>query len=133
VELRNVAAFDLADAAAGGVEARAQEKDGETVGETTIEINLPEEFVKATNANKKITFTGASNKEGSSQDWYVFEKEKAKVVRVDKTKGEAVVSLLSAAVPIPVTVKLDNVKVIRRETEEGEEAESESSESSAEN
>ena len=63
-----------------GVEARAQEKDGETVGETTIEINLPEEFVKATNANKKITFTGASNKEGSSQDWYVFEKEKAKVV-----------------------------------------------------
>src|SRR3989338_4906228 len=63
-----------------GVEARAQEKDGETVGETTIEINLPEEFVKATNAYKKITFTGASNKEGSSQDLYVFEKEKAKVV-----------------------------------------------------
>ncbi|MAG40213.1 transcription elongation factor Spt5 [Candidatus Pacearchaeota archaeon] len=44
-----------------------------------------------------------------------FKKEKAKVVRVDKVKGEVVVSLLNAAVPIPVTVKLDNVRVIRRE------------------
>jgi len=52
-----------------------------------------------------------------------FKKEKAKVVRVDKSKGEAVVTLLAAVVPIPVTVKLDNVKVIRREKEEGKEAE----------
>ncbi|MBT4135815.1 transcription elongation factor Spt5 [archaeon] len=54
-----------------------------------------------------------------------FKKEKAKVVRIDKTKGEAVVTLLAAVVPIPVTVKLDNVKVIRREKEgeEGEEGE----------
>jgi len=47
-----------------------------------------------------------------------FKKEKAKVIRVDKAKGEAVVTLLAAVVPIPVTVKLDNVKVIRREKEE---------------
>jgi transcriptional antiterminator NusG len=47
-----------------------------------------------------------------------FKKEKAKVVRIDKAKGEVVVSLLGAAVPIPVTVKLDNVRVIRREEEE---------------
>jgi transcriptional antiterminator NusG len=46
-----------------------------------------------------------------------FKNEKAKVVRVDKTKGEAVVSLLAAVVPIPVTVKLDNIRVIRREEE----------------
>jgi len=52
-----------------------------------------------------------------------FKKEKAKVIRVDKSKGEAVVTLLAAVVPIPVTVKLDNVKVIRREKEEGEETE----------
>ena len=51
-----------------------------------------------------------------------FKKEKAKVVRIDKTKGEAVVTLMAAVVPIPVTVKLDNVKVIRREKEEGEES-----------
>ncbi len=53
-----------------------------------------------------------------------FKKEKAKVMRVDKSKGEVVVTLLAAVVPIPVTVKLDNVKVIRREKEEsGEEKE----------
>jgi transcriptional antiterminator NusG len=49
-----------------------------------------------------------------------FKKEKAKVVRIDKGKGEAVVTLLAAVVPIPVTVKLDNIKVIRRDKEEGQ-------------
>ncbi|MCR4284488.1 MAG: transcription elongation factor Spt5 [archaeon] len=49
-----------------------------------------------------------------------FKKEKAKVVRVDKAKGDCVVSLLGAAVPIPVTVKLDNIRVIRREELEEE-------------
>jgi len=49
-----------------------------------------------------------------------FKGEKAKVTRIDKQKGEAVVSLLGASIPIPVTVKLDNVKVIRREKEEDE-------------
>jgi transcription termination/antitermination protein NusG len=44
-----------------------------------------------------------------------FKKEKAKVTRVDKLKGEVVISLLNAAVPIPVTIKLDNIRVIRRE------------------
>lgn len=46
-----------------------------------------------------------------------FKKEKARVIRVDKAKEEVVVELLGAAVPIPVTVKLDNVRVIRREKE----------------
>lgn len=46
-----------------------------------------------------------------------FKRENAKVTRVDKTKEEVVVELLEAAVPIPITVKLDSVKVIRRETE----------------
>ena len=53
-----------------------------------------------------------------------FKKEKAKVVRIDKAKEEVVVELLEAAVPIPITVKLDNVRVIRRE-KEGEEVKSE--------
>jgi len=39
------------------------------------------------------------------------------VTRVDKAKEEVVVELLGAAVPIPITVKMDAVKVIRRETE----------------
>ena len=50
-----------------------------------------------------------------------FKKEKAKVTRIDKQKEEVVVSLLGAVVPLPVTVKLDNVKVIRREGEEDSE------------
>ena len=45
--------------------------------------------------------------------------EKAKVIRIDKQKEEIVVNLLGAVVQLPVTLKIDNVKVIRRE--EGEE------------
>ncbi len=51
-----------------------------------------------------------------------FKKEKAKVTRVDKQKEEVTVSLLGAVVPLPVTVKIDNVRVIRRENEEEENA-----------
>ncbi len=47
-----------------------------------------------------------------------FKREKCKIVRVDKTKEEVVVELLEAAVPIPITVKMDAVKVIRRESED---------------
>ncbi|MCX6749262.1 MAG: transcription elongation factor Spt5 [Candidatus Pacearchaeota archaeon] len=49
-----------------------------------------------------------------------FKKEKAKVLRIDKQKEEVVVSLLGAVVPLPVTIKIDNVRVIRRD-ESGEE------------
>jgi transcription termination/antitermination protein NusG len=49
-----------------------------------------------------------------------FKREKARVVRIDESKEEVVVELLEAAVPIPITVKLDSIKVIRREDEEEE-------------
>ena len=52
-----------------------------------------------------------------------FKREKAKIIRVDKLKEEVVVELLQAAVPIPITVKMDALKVIRRETEEQEKKE----------
>ena len=45
-----------------------------------------------------------------------FKREKAKVKRIDEGKEEVVVELLEAAIPIPMTLKLDAVKVIRRET-----------------
>ena len=51
-----------------------------------------------------------------------FKNEKAKVTRIDRQKGEVVVSLLGASVPIPVTVKLDNVKVIRRDDKQEHES-----------
>ena len=50
-----------------------------------------------------------------------LKREQAKISRIDKQKGEVVVSLIGAAVPIPLTVKMDAVKVIRRENEEEEE------------
>ena len=44
-----------------------------------------------------------------------FKREEAKVTRIDHAKDEVVVELLEAAVPIPITVKIDSVKVIRRD------------------
>lgn len=50
-----------------------------------------------------------------------FKKEKAKIIRIDKSKEEVVVELLEATVPIPITVKIDNVRVIRRDKDEDKE------------
>ena len=47
-----------------------------------------------------------------------FKREKAKVTKIDKSKEEVVIELLEAAVPIPITVRIDNVKVIRRSSED---------------
>ena len=44
-----------------------------------------------------------------------FKRQQCKVTRVDKGKEEVVVELLEAAVPIPITLKMDAIKVIRRE------------------
>ena len=52
-----------------------------------------------------------------------FKREKARIRRIDKQKEEVIVELLEAAVPIPITVRMDSVKVIRRETEEDEDQE----------
>ena len=51
-----------------------------------------------------------------------FKKEKAKVIRIDKQKEVVVVSLLGAVVPLPVTIKIDNVKVVRRDELDEEDA-----------
>ncbi len=47
-----------------------------------------------------------------------FKRENAKVIRINKQKEDIVVELLGAAVPIPITISMDSVKVIRREDEE---------------
>lgn len=54
-----------------------------------------------------------------------FKRENAKITRIDKSKEEVVVELLEAAVPIPITVKMDAVKVIRRDSGEVEPSEEE--------
>ena len=47
-----------------------------------------------------------------------LKREQCKVQRVDLVKGDVVVVLLDAAVPIPITLKMDAIRVIRREGEE---------------
>src|SRR3989338_6820605 len=49
-----------------------------------------------------------------------FKRQQAKVTRIDKVKEEVVLELLEAAVPIPITLKMDAIKVVRRESEENE-------------
>jgi len=46
-----------------------------------------------------------------------FKGENARVTRIDHQKEEIVLELLESAVQIPITVKLDSVKVVRRDTE----------------
>lgn len=52
-----------------------------------------------------------------------FKREKAKITRIDKSKEDVVVELLDSAVPIPITLKIDSIKVIRRENEPAEDEE----------
>ncbi|MBW2998045.1 transcription elongation factor Spt5 [Candidatus Woesearchaeota archaeon] len=49
-----------------------------------------------------------------------FKRENAKITRIDPIKEEIVVQLLESAVPIPITVKMDAVKVIRRDSDDDE-------------
>jgi len=50
-----------------------------------------------------------------------FKREKCKVSRIDKSKEEVIVELLEAAVPIPITLKFDAIKVIRRDSDDSDE------------
>lgn len=45
-----------------------------------------------------------------------FKRQQCKIARIDKAKEEVVVELLEAAVPIPITLKIDAIKVIRRDS-----------------
>ncbi len=47
-----------------------------------------------------------------------FKRNKARVKKIDEAKDEVVVELLEAAIPIPITIKADWVRVIRRDTED---------------
>ena len=47
-----------------------------------------------------------------------FKKEKARVAKIDKDKNEITVELIEAAVPIPVIVKGDDLKIIKRTEDE---------------
>lgn len=46
-----------------------------------------------------------------------FKGERAKVVRTDESKEEVVLELIEAAIPIPVTVKGDQIRLIQKEAD----------------
>ncbi len=52
-----------------------------------------------------------------------FKGEKAKITRINLTKAEVILELLEAAVPIPITIGLDSVKVIGKKESEEEKGE----------
>jgi transcriptional antiterminator NusG len=66
----------------------------------------------------KLTVTGIT--EGSIVELISgpFKGEKARVKRIDTTHEEITVELFEAMVPIPVTVRGDNVRILRREEDE---------------
>lgn len=43
-----------------------------------------------------------------------FKNEKGKVVRVDEAKEELTIELLEAAIPIPITIPIDSVRIIEK-------------------
>ena len=47
-----------------------------------------------------------------------FKGERAKIIRVDETKDTITVELMEVAVPVPVTAKINTVKLIKRADEE---------------
>ncbi len=66
----------------------------------------------------KLTVTGIT--EGSIVELISgpFKGEKARVKRIDTTHEEITVELFEAMVPIPVTVRGDNVRILKREEQE---------------
>jgi transcriptional antiterminator NusG len=46
-----------------------------------------------------------------------FKNERAKVVRIDASREDVVLELIEAAVPIPVTVKADRIRIIQKEAD----------------
>jgi transcription elongation factor Spt5 len=51
-----------------------------------------------------------------------FKGERGKIIRIDKAKDETTIELFEAAIPIPVTIATEFIKIIKKaKTEEGEE------------
>jgi transcriptional antiterminator NusG len=46
-----------------------------------------------------------------------FKGEKAKIMRIDESREEVVLELIEATVPIPVTVKADQIRIIQKEAD----------------
>lgn len=84
---------------------------GEAIEESEISHMIDEQVTKEMNIKKNDIVEIISG---------AFKRENAKVSRIDKQKEEVVVELLEAAVPIPITLKMDAIKVVRRDDNDDE-------------
>ncbi len=81
--------------------------------EGDIPIDQIEHFLTPASAVAKIT-------EGDTVEMVAgpFRGEKAKITHIDYTKEEITVELLDSMVPIPITVRGEQVRIIKRKDEE---------------
>ncbi|MFW5847109.1 MAG: transcription elongation factor Spt5 [Nanoarchaeota archaeon] len=116
-------------------------EDKETAEESVFNLPYVKGIIGKTLSYEEIknmvepTIAEISIKEGDIVEMIgsTLKGEKAKVLRIDKQKEEVVVSLLGATVPLPVTVKADNVRVIRRGEGGNNEGEDKNEEPDSEN
>ena len=89
----------------GIVEGNTKSKEGGVVTfeEITKFLN-PEPIIAAINKGSIVELISGP-----------FKGERAKVVRIDESREEVVLELIEAAVPIPVTVKGDQIRIIQKE------------------
>ena len=87
-----------------------------TVLEGEIPLNQIEHFLVPTSAVAKIA-------EGDVVEMIAgpFRGETAKVTHIDDTKEEITVELFESVVPIPITVRGEQVRVVKRKDEENKE------------
>ena len=88
--------------------------------EGDIPIGQIEHFLTPTSAVAKIT-------EGDTVEMVAgpFRGEKAKITHINYTKEEITVELLDSMVPIPITVRGEQVRIIKRKEEDKKEKEGE--------
>ena len=88
--------------------------------EGDIPIDQIEHFLTPTSSVAKIT-------EGDTVEMVAgpFRGEKAKITHIDYSKEEITVELLDSMVPIPITVRGEQVRVIKRKEEEEKKEEKE--------
>ncbi len=86
--------------------------------EGDIPIDQIEHFLAPTSTVAKIT-------EGDIVEMVAgpFRGEKAKITHIDYSKEEITVELLDSLVPIPITVRGEQVRIIKRKDEEGKKEE----------
>ena len=71
----------------------------------------------------KLTVSGMEKGDTVELTGGPFKGERARIVRVEEGKEEATVELFEATVPIPVTVRGDQIRVVDREGREESESE----------